>query len=203
MQSLLATAGLLLATAITPGPNNLVVLREAGRSGVRGAVAAIGGIMLGGIALLTLTIAGAGPLLVGHAVPRTALSAGGAVYMAWLGACLLGGFRNGAGSALDGTPLPAGMLGLFGFQFLNPKGWAMVLTIVATSATAGLSGYLQLVSLFTLILLACLLLWAVSGCLLGGLLTRPSSRQCIDTAMGVLLLGSALLILVELNWRTP
>ena len=198
MHGLLACAGLLLAAAITPGPNNLVVLREAGRSGLPGAAAAIAGIVLGGLALLTLTVAGAGAVLASHAMLRQALGAGGAAYMAWLGLRLLGSLRRDAKPVGDQVALPAGMLGLFGFQFLNPKGWAMVLTVVAASATTDLSGYLQLALLFALVPLACLSLWAMAGRLLGVHLTRPRSRRRIDAAMGVLLLGSALLLLVEL-----
>lgn len=195
MYDLLASAGLLLAGAITPGPNNLVVLREASRGGVRGAAGAIGGIVLGGLALLGVVATGAGALLATHATLRAVLAAIGAAYMAWLGLRLLGSAR---GSAPVETPLPAGVLGLFGFQFLNPKGWAMVLTIVAAWPATSLPGYLPLALLFAVIPLACLLLWSLAGRLLVAQLARPRSRRRIDAAMGMLLLASAALLLVDL-----
>jgi threonine/homoserine/homoserine lactone efflux protein len=196
MHDLLASAGLLLAAAITPGPNNLVVLREAGRGGVRGAAGAIGGIVLGGLALLGVVATGAGALLATHPTLRAALAAIGAAYMAWLGLRLLGSTRGSA--SVGEAPLPAGALGLFGFQFLNPKGWAMVLTIVAAWPATSLPGYLPLALLFAVIPLACLLLWSLAGRLLAAQLARPRSRRRIDAAMGVLLLASAALLLVDL-----
>jgi threonine/homoserine/homoserine lactone efflux protein len=195
MHDLLATAGLLLAAAITPGPNNLVVLREAGRGGVRGAAAAIGGIVLGGLVLLAVVAAGAGALLAAHAPLRSMLAAIGAAYMAWLGTRLLG-TRDAA--RLRDDALPAGALGLFGFQFLNPKGWAMVLTLVAAWPATSPAGYLPLALLFFTIPLVCLLLWSLVGRLLAAQLARPRSRRRFDAAMGLLMLASAALLLVDL-----
>jgi threonine/homoserine/homoserine lactone efflux protein len=198
MHELLAPAGLLLAAAISPGPNNLVVLRESGRGGVRGAAGAIGGIVLGGLVLFAMVAAGIGAMLATHAALRSALGVAGAAYMAWLGLCLLGaGFRHASPRRAD-VALPAGVLGLFGFQFLNPKGWVMVLTLVATWPATGLAGYLPLALLFAAIPSGCLLLWSLAGRLLATRMARPRSRRRIDAAMGALLLGSAALLLVDL-----
>jgi threonine/homoserine/homoserine lactone efflux protein len=196
MHDLFACAGLLLAAAITPGPNNLVVLHEAGHGGVRAAAGAIGGIVLGGLALLAVVATGAGALLSTHATLRASLAALGAAYMAWLGVRLLGS-TSGRASA-DAMTLPTSALGLFGFQFLNPKGWAMVTTIVAARPATDAAGYLPLVVLFTAIPLACLLLWSFAGQRLAAHLARPRSRRRIDAAMGVLLLASAALLLIDL-----
>lgn len=196
MHDLLACAGLLLAATITPGPNNLVVLREAGHGGVRAAIGAIGGIVLGGLALLVVVATGAGALLSTHATLRVALAAAGAAYMAWLGVRLLGHTRGP--ESLHATVLPAGVLGLFGFQFLNPKGWAMVTTIVAAHPTTHPAGYLPLVLLFTVIPLACLLLWGFAGQRLAVHLAHPRTRRRIDAVMAVLLFASAALLLIDL-----
>ena len=194
MHDLLAAAGLLLTAAVTPGPNNLVVLREAGRGDARGTACAIGGIVLGGLALLAMVAAGLGALLATHATLRTALAAAGAAYMAWLGLRLLG--ARGTATVRD-PALPTGALGLFGFQFLNPKGWAMVLAIVAARPPGGVAGYLPLALLFTVIPLACLLLWSLAGRLLAASLARPRVRRRVDAALGVLLLASAALLLID------
>lgn len=196
MHDLLACAGLLLATAITPGPNNLVVLREAGRGGLRAAAGPITGIVVGGLALLAAVATGAGTLLSAHRTLRAALALLGAAYMAWMGLRLLG--RPGPTGSRGADDLPTGALGLFGFQFLNPKGWAMVTAIVAASPADDPAGYLPLVLLFTAIPLACLLLWSLAGRRLAVPLARARPRRRIDAAMGVLLLASAALLLADL-----
>jgi threonine/homoserine/homoserine lactone efflux protein len=198
MHELLAPAGLLFAAAITPGPNNLLVLRESGRAGMRGAAGAIGGVVLGGLVLFALVAAGIGAMLATHAALRTALGVAGAAYMAWLGLCLLGAGSGRASPQRADAALPAGVLGLFGFQFLNPKGWVMVLTLVATWPATGLSGYLPLALLFIAIPSGCLLLWSLAGRLLATRMAHPRSRRHIDAVMGTLLLASATLLLVDL-----
>lgn len=197
MHDLPAIAGLLLAAAITPGPNNLVVLREAGRGGMRGAAPAIGGIVLGGLSLFVLIAAGAGGMLARHDALRAVLGGFGGLYMGWLGVRLLASARRSA-SAPATIALPAGGMGLFGFQFLNPKGWAMVLTVVAAWPAPRLADYLPLALLFTIIPLACLLLWAGGGQLLAPRLACARFRRRVDAAMGTLLLASAALLLVGL-----
>lgn len=196
MHDLTAIAGLLLAAAITPGPNNLVVLREAGRAGLPGAMPAIAGIVLGGLTLLVVVAGGAGSVLARHGALRTTLTIAGGLYMAWLGLSLLITTRRGA-AASAGMALPAGGWGLFGFQFVNPKGWAMVLTVVAAWPAAHLADYLPLVVLFTLIPLACLLIWAGGGRLLASRLACLRFRRRVDLAMGGLLLISAVLLLID------
>ena len=195
MHDLLAIAGLLFAAAATPGPNNLVVLHQAGRGGMRAAGAAIAGIVLGGLALLAAAAAGLGGVLASHGVARTALGMAGALYMGWLGLRLVH-MRGRATRA--GMALPTGTLGLFGFQFLNPKAWAMSLTVVAAWPAARASDYLPLAWLFTLVPLVCLLLWALGGRLLATRLACPRFRRGTDAAMGLLLLASAALLLAGL-----
>lgn len=60
MTSLLAIAGLLFVAAGTPGPNNLVVMRTAAAAGFIGALPAVGGVVLGGLALLAVVATGVG-----------------------------------------------------------------------------------------------------------------------------------------------
>jgi threonine/homoserine/homoserine lactone efflux protein len=199
MDHLIALAGLLCVAAITPGPNNLVILRAAGHAGLRAALPALLGIVLGGLLLLTVTALGAGTAFAAHPGLRWWIGAIGSLYLVWLGVALLAGSlaprRNG--TAAVEPVLPAGTLGLLGFQFLNPKGWVMVLTALATLPTTGLHDYLSLAGLFVLIPTLCLLLWASLGAWLARWLARPLIRRVVDAVMGALLIACAGLLLLE------
>jgi threonine/homoserine/homoserine lactone efflux protein len=119
------------------------------------------------------------------------VAVGGALYLAWLG-CNVALSRTGDGS---GPALPAGVSGLFGFQFLNPKGWVMVLTVVAAMPAGGaIDRFLQLAPLFACIPACCLLLWAALGSALSRSLARPVVRLWTDRVLGALLVASALLL---------
>ncbi len=199
MEHLIAQAGLLGVAAITPGPNNLVVLRAAGHAGIRAAVPAITGIVLGGLLLLALVATGAGMAFAAHPSLKGWIGAIGSLYLAWLGGALCaGGIGPRPSRVTSAEPaLPAGTLGLIAFQFLNPKSWVMVLTVLATLPAASPRDYLPLGGLFVLIPTLCLLLWAWLGAWLSRWLIRPRVRRGVDVVMGALLVACAVLLLLD------
>ncbi|GAA0708709.1 LysE family translocator [Dokdonella soli] len=209
MTSWIAIAGLITVAALTPGPNNLIVLRAAARSGVIGAVPAIAGVVSGGLTLLVIVMAGAGALFTRWPALNTVLAISGASYLAWLGGRLIAPKAakqtaptispTESGPHVPETGQPrAGALGAFGFQFLNPKGWVMVITATsATQASAGPGVSWRLALLFVLIPAACLFVWSSLGVLMSESLRRPRVRRGFDCLMGVLLLASSLLLLAD------
>lgn len=197
MDALIGVAGLVAVAAITPGPNNLVVMRTAAHSGFMGTLPAIAGIVAGGLAMLLLVIAGVGVLFAAEPRLYSLITVGGGVYLCWLGVGLVkDSFVDPHGHrATPARALPIGAVGLFGFQFLNPKSWVMVLTV--TSALRGGAQppqvFLSLAAIFTVIPALCLALWCSLGVLMT---TRPSVRSWLDRVMGVLLVVSALLLVL-------
>lgn len=194
MHPLIAIAGLVLAAAITPGPNNLVVLRAATRAGVAGTVPAIFGIVLGGLLMLALAAVGLGVAFATLPALHGGIAVAGSLYLAWLGVALMR-----ADSEVDAdasrAALPAGALGLLGFQFLNPKSWTMVLTAAAAMPAGGFASWLQLAALFVAIPATCLLLWSAFGAAMAERLADLRTRRRFDRAMGALLFASALALL--------
>jgi threonine/homoserine/homoserine lactone efflux protein len=200
MDRLIALSGLLCMAALTPSPNNLVVLREAGRTGIRGALPAIAGIVLGGLLLLTVMALGVGAAFAAHASLRLWVGALGSLYLAWLGMVLLmvGIAPRHTTDVAREPARPTGIPGLVGFQFLNPKSWVMVLTVLAALPVTGLFDFLPLAGLFVLIPASCLLLWASLGALLARWLGQPMVRRVVDAVMGALLVVCAGLLLTGL-----
>jgi threonine/homoserine/homoserine lactone efflux protein len=188
----LAIAALFLIAAITPGPNNLIVLRTAVRVGFSSAMIPVASIVAGSLALLVAIIAGLGSLISQWPQLRVLIATGGALYMIWLGLSLIRRSRK-AGRDRD---LSAAGFGIFAFQFLNPKGWVMMLTAVAASPAHDLlATFLFLAPVATCIPMACLLLWAALGHLLSSQLDRPAVAMWIDRFLGVLLIASVLPLL--------
>ena len=201
METLVPTAVLIGVGALTPGPNNLVVLRAGARTGWRGSLPAIAGIVLGGLALLSVAALGGGALFARSPEVRLLVAVVGCLYLAVLGGRLmLESFRaTTTPDAPLAADLPTGALALFGFQFLNPKSWVLTLTAVST-AQGGPAGeaLVGLAALFLLLPTACLGAWALLGALLSSALRRPRVRAWFDRLMGLLLLLSALLLLLEI-----
>ena len=195
---MIGVAGLIAVAAITPGPNNLIVMRAASHSGFMGALPAIAGIVAGGLAMLLLVMAGAGVVFAAEPRLYSVITVGGGAYLCWLGASLvMGSFANpGAHKITPVRALPAGATALFGFQFLNPKSWIMVLTVTAAvqGGAEPSQTFLPLAALFTVIPALCLALWCALGVLMTTYLDRPRIRSWLDRVMGLLLFGSALLL---------
>ena len=200
METLVPTAVLIGVGALTPGPNNLVVLRAGARAGWREALPAIVGIVLGGLALLAVVALGGGALFARLPGARLLIAVAGCLYLGMLGGRLmLASFRTAEPvDAHRGTELPTGVLALLGFQFLNPKSWMLTVTAVSTSQTGTGGGALVgLVALFVLLPTACLAAWALLGALLSKALRQRRVRAWFDRIMGLLLMLSALLLLLE------
>jgi len=191
METVLAVAALITVGAITPGPNNLIVLRTAARRGLVGAVPAVAGIVLGGLGLLVIVAAGGAALFDRLPGLKLILAVGGCIYLAWLGFRLIADSFAAKDDPLAAARLPAGVAGLAGFQFLNPKSWVLVLTAVASMPAQTASGFLQLASLFVLIPATCLLLWSAFGALMMRALANARVSAWFDRAMGGALAVSA------------
>ncbi len=194
MEAYLAIAGLVTVAAVTPGPNNFIVMEAAARGGVAAALPAIFGVMLGTLILLSLVWAGTGALFDTHPGLRGLLTAAGCLYLVWLGAALVWRSSDGGEVKVERTSLPRSLTGLALFQLFNPKGWVMVLTAMAAASSSGVNGTLllaQLVAIFLLVTGLCLLLWALAGTAIAHLLRQPGGRRWFDRAMGILLIASA------------
>jgi threonine/homoserine/homoserine lactone efflux protein len=201
MNALIAAAGILLVAAITPGPNNFVVMTAGARAGFAGALPALTGIVLGTLALVTVVVCGAGAAFAAEPRLRIGLAAAGCGYLLWLGVQLMAG-RNPAEAVTvspDPVALPNAVGGLMLFQFLNPKSWATVLAVTsAMPDRIGTPGFWLLAALFVLIPTGCLVVWAVFGSMLARYLERPVLAAAFRRAMGALLIVSALLL-----WLAP
>jgi threonine/homoserine/homoserine lactone efflux protein len=186
---------LLLAATVTPGPNNLLMLRIGLEHGLRAVLAPATGVVLGGVAMLLLSCAGLARAFAAHPWLRAATAICGAGCVMWLGVRLICGsgtaarapVRSATGSAHD-------LLRMFLFQFLNPKSWLLVLTITAAASAASVS-LATLVALFIVIPYGCLALWAGGGSLAAGLLHDTRARARFERATGAMLALSALLLL--------
>jgi threonine/homoserine/homoserine lactone efflux protein len=194
-QALIAVAGLVGVAAATPGPNNLIVMRAAAQSGVARALPIVASIVLGSLALLGFAASGIAALLAAHPQWRMAMSLAGALYLVWLGTALA---LNGSGNASrHGSPTdeknswPSSPAGLFAFQFLNPKGWAMMLSAASTGVALS-----YLVAILAAITTVCLVGWSLFGWLLQTRLEDRTFRVWFDRTMGCLLITSAALLVL-------
>lgn len=196
MQALLQAAFLIFAAAITPGPNNVIVMNAGSRAGLVGGCQAVAGVIVGSLLLLALSTGGVAALVVGEPRAHQALSWLGAGWLTWTGGTLI--LRAGVVADTTGSTLPGTVLGVAAFQLFNPKAWLLVLTATATVTMGdGLQPgtVLSLAAVLVGVTTVCLALWGLAGAVLGPWLALPSRRKAFDRLMGSVLIASALLLL--------
>jgi threonine/homoserine/homoserine lactone efflux protein len=187
MNAIAGVIGILTIAAITPGPNNVIVMNAGAQRGARAAAGAIAGVIVGSLALFFVAatvwsgMSARMPLLADWAALL------GAAYLAWLGVSLFRA-RNGA----DGSKafLPASPPAIAAFQFLNPKAWGLMAAVVAGSHPH-VDGVL-LVPVMIIVFATCLTLWAAGGVVLSRYLEDARTSRWFNRLSGACLIVFAL-----------
>ena len=191
-----SVAAILFAAAITPGPNNLVVM-DAGRGGLRAALAPIAGVVLGTLGLVFAVRFGLGAAMAARDRAEDALRVAGAALLFYLALrTMIGGWARPAATRppqADGA-LFASMLAL---QLVNPKTWVLATAVAAAHAARAGASLGGLAVLAVVVPTGCLLVWAIAGRGLGHLLERSPIRQGFATLMAAALAGFAVALLVD------
>jgi threonine/homoserine/homoserine lactone efflux protein len=185
--------------SITPGPNNLLLMRSGAMFGVRRSLQHVFGIQAGFIALVVLSHLGVATLLL--ALPGTmgVLRWACFLYLLWLAWLILRDARpravGSAAAEAAGNAAPAaksrplrfveGVL----FQLINPKAWMMAVTVASAfyggNAPTGFD--LATAALISICIGGpCMLIWTMWGATIDRVLHRPRARQLFSYAMALL-----------------
>jgi threonine/homoserine/homoserine lactone efflux protein len=204
MTQLLALAGVILIAAMSPGPDFVIVTRNAMISGRRAGIACAAGIAAGVFVWATVTALGIAGLLAASAVAFTVVKLAGAAYLVLLGVRALLAARRGGYEPPPATEGRAtGALGAFRqgltTNLLNPKVavffTALLPQFLPTTATAVdhvlLATVAAVVSLGWFVVLT-----SVVG-VLRRFLTARRVRRAIDAVMGTVLVGLGVRIALQ------
>lgn len=187
---LLAASLFALVSAITPGPNNTMLLASGVNFGLQRTLPHLLGVQLGfGVMLVSVGL-GLHTVLARYPVIYDALRWCGGSYLLWLAWKLA---RSGPlQSDLPGAARPMRFWAATGFQALNPKAWVMAVTCMSTylPAQAGAAQVLWLTALFALIGAPCSAVWAAFGSAMRSVLQDPRRLRLFNTAMAVALVAS-------------
>jgi threonine/homoserine/homoserine lactone efflux protein len=188
----LGAATLLAVGAITPGPNNLIVMAAAHRGGWVASLRSILGVILGSLALLLICLASL--RTVGRASPMMfdLCAIGGGLYLAWCGLRLAWGPETDPAKAAASPALVRLVL----VQGANPKAWVLTATVAAGAAGGGWREVGLTALMMIAIMGSCLFLWALAGAAFAKLLTSRKAQRRADQVMGIALVGAALMVAV-------
>jgi threonine/homoserine/homoserine lactone efflux protein len=190
-QSLLI--GLIVFAAVmyfTPGPNNVMLLSSGLTYGFRRTLPHIAGITFGMAFMIAAVGLGLGTMFIAYPVLQAILKYAGAAYLIYLAAAIA--MSGAAPSAQDNARGPMTFCGAAVFQWINVKGWVMVIgTITAYAAIAGFPWNILIQTLITLVIGAfATVAWTLFGSALRPILRSPRAVRAFNTVMALLLLAS-------------
>ncbi len=190
----------LLATTIAlvvPGPTILLVVSCALAHGRSITLALTGGVVLGDLIAMSVTLAGLGAILAASATVFTAMKWVGALYLAWMGWRMIRDLANSISIITDIRPTPPGSAAFrdgFVVTLLNPKSIGFFIAFVPQFVDASrpvIPQFLLMIVTFVGIGGINVLAYALLAARLRGRLTRPGAMAWLQRAGGVVLIGLA------------
>lgn len=190
IETILALGLFALATSITPGPNNMMLLASGVNFGFRRTIPHMLGIGSGFFSLLIGVGLGLGALIIGVPALHVVLKIAGAAYLIWI-AWQIGSARS-LGDAREAGSRPMTFLQAAAFQWVNPKAWFMAITAMTTytGATRPLFSVVVIALVFAIINVPSVSTWAGFGSAMRGWLSDPVRLKWFNITMAVLLLCS-------------
>ncbi len=193
-ETLLTLAGIFAASVWSPGPNNAMLAASGATFGFRQTVPHILGVALGFALMIFVVGLGLGAVFEAAPVLKDILRIGGIALFLWVAWRI-------ATMKPPGTPgarsRPFSFLQACGFQWVNPKAWAMCISIVSLFvAPDQVFAHAMIVSaLSAAIGMTSASGWAGFGALMQRYLADPRHLRAFNMTMaGLILLGVGVLI---------
>jgi threonine/homoserine/homoserine lactone efflux protein len=181
----------------TPGPNNVMLLSSGLTYGFRPTLPHIAGITIGFAFMIGAVGLGLGTVFIAYPLLQTVLKYAGIAYLIYLAAVIA--MSGPVKTERNDRRGPMTFWGAAMFQWINVKGWVMVIGTI--TAYAGIAGFpwniaIQIVLSLVLGAMSCSS-WALFGSALRPLLTSPAAVRAFNVAMAVLLLLSLYPVLMD------
>ena len=192
MSHSLLIAFVIFATVMffTPGPNNIMLLSSGLTYGFRRTLPHVAGIVIGFAFMVGAVGLGLGTIFITYPVLQTILKYAGVAYLVYLAAVIA---MSGAVTPdQDNRRGPMTFWGAAMFQWINVKGWVMVIgTITAYAGIARFPWNITVQVMLSLLLgaVSCSA-WALFGSALRPILTSRKAVRAFNIVMAVLLLAS-------------
>jgi threonine/homoserine/homoserine lactone efflux protein len=185
---LLALTTFAFVGAFTPGPNNIMLMTSGANVGFVRTIPHMLGVIFGFAFMLVLV--GFGLVQIFHTYPQLemALQIISAAYLLYLA------YKIASSKPVDninGDYKPMSFLQAASFQWVNPKGWSMALSVMSIYATsADMFSVFLIAFVFICINVPTVSFWTVAGKELQKRLKTPKHLKFFNYSMAGLLVGS-------------
>ncbi|MUK44733.1 LysE family translocator [Aliivibrio fischeri] len=185
---LLALITFAFVGAFTPGPNNIMLMASGANVGFVRTIPHMLGVIFGFAFMLVLV--GFGLIQIFHTYPQLekGLQVVSAIYLLYLAYKIA---RSEPVDSRIGDYKPMSFLAAASFQWVNPKGWSMALSVMSIYATSSdMFSVLLIAFVFICINVPTVSFWTVAGKELQKRLKTPRHLKLFNYSMAGLLVGS-------------
>lgn len=185
-----ALAAFCFVTAISPGPNNIMLMASGVNYGVRRTLPHVAGIVVGWPLMVLLVGLGLGRVFELFPGAYTVLKIISGAYMLWLAWKIATAVpKQGDG---PGQGKPMGFIGAALFQWVNGKAWIMAVSSIAafTLTSDYMRSVATIVAVFFVVSIVSSTSWTVFGAGLRQVLTDPRYFRAINIVLALSLLAS-------------
>jgi threonine/homoserine/homoserine lactone efflux protein len=174
----------------TPGPNNIMLLSSGLNYGFRRTLPHMAGVVIGFAFMVGAVGLGFGTIFIAYPMLQTILKYAGAAYVIYLAAAIA--MSEPVPPGQDNRRGPMTFWGAAMFQWVNVKGWVMVIsTITAYAGIASFPWNIAIQVVLSLLLgVAATATWVQSGSSLRSFMTSPKAVRAFNIVMAALLLAS-------------
>jgi len=190
---LLGLVGFSFVSAVTPGPNNILLWASGATFGLRRTVPHVLGTAVGLGAMALAAAAGIAALLTAVPVLGIAMKVAGSAYLLFLAWQIA---RSGTLTAGDASR-PLSIVEAAAFQLVNPKAWIFALGAVTTFRPPELGevvGSIAIAVVMMAVIVPAAGLWAAFGDALGSLLHRERTRRVVNLVLAALVVATIVLV---------
>jgi len=183
------------AAAITPGPNNAMLMASGANFGMRRTAPHMAGVVVGYALLMTAVALGLGGLLAAYPALYDILTAIGVAYLLYLAWKIATSTAIGSGAAAR----PRTFIEIVAFQWVNPKAWIGAVSSLAVYAPREnyAVGAVVIILLAALITLPVVVLWTAFGAVLRRYMQDPGTLRVFNWTMAALLVASLIPVVME------
>jgi threonine/homoserine/homoserine lactone efflux protein len=189
-----------VASAFTPGPNNVMLMTSGLNFGMRRSIPVMCGVIFGFAFLVLCTGLGLGAVFSAFPLAYNILKIIGDAYLLYLAWIIATSAPPNPSETTNKNPI--GFFKAAALQWINVKGWVMAVASVSTYAaiaTYPLNGFV-IARLFCLVCIGSSLTWTGFGLLLQKFLHRPKLVRTFNIFMALLLVLSLYPTLVDF-WK--
>lgn len=186
-----------ITMAITPGPNNAMLMASGVNHGIKSSIPHFLGINLGFPVMVIVMGMGIGSIFDQYPIIHKIIQIAGALYLIYL-AWLIGTTTESKLDQKSSKPLTFKQAAIF--QWINPKAWVIIAVAMAAYTNDEENIYLQVsIMALTFVFLGspCSMVWLACGRALKNLLKSSVHLRAFNITMALLLVSSLVPVIID------